>query len=67
MLDTNGKGHRALAGILFDIGIDILIGDNAQNALTKAGIELCGGVSDECDVAVNAFLADNINFNLNVR
>ncbi len=71
VLDTNGKGHGALAGFLFDNGIDVLIcggiGGGAQNALAKAGIKLYGGVSGECDAAVNALLADNLNFNPEVK
>lgn len=71
VLDTDGRGHGALAGFLFDIGIDVLIcggiGGGAQNALAKTGIKTYGGVSGECDAAVNAFLVDDLNFDPDVK
>ena len=48
VVDTNGQGHGALAGLLKIIGADILIcggiGGGAQMALAEAGIKLYGGV-----------------------
>ena len=71
VIDTNGQGHGALAGLLTVIGADILIcggiGGGAQMALAEAGIKLYGGVSGSCDDAVNALLANNLNFNTEVR
>ena len=71
VIDTNGQGHGALAGLLKIIRADILIcggiGGGAQKALADAGIKLYGGVSGSCDVAVEAFLANNLGYNPNVK
>ena len=71
VIDTNGQGHGALAGFLKVIGADILIcggiGGGAQMALAEAGIKLYGGVSGSCDTAVEAFLANNLGYNPNVK
>ena len=71
VIDTNGQGHGALAGFLKVIGADILIcggiGGGAQMALREAGIKLYGGVSGSCDMAVEAFLANNLGYNPNVK
>ena len=64
VIDTNGQGHGALAGLLKTLGADVLIcggiGGGAQMALADAGIKLYGGVSGSCDAAVEAFLAHNL-------
>ena len=71
IVDTEGQGHGALAGLLTVIGADILIcggiGGGAQMALAEAGIKLYGGVSGACDEAVNALLANKLNFNPEVK
>ncbi len=71
VIDTNGSGHGALAGILSAIRTDVLIcggiGGGAQAALRNAGIKLYGGVSGEADAAVAALLAGNLDFNPNVK
>lgn len=71
VVDTNGSGHGALAGFLEDHQVDTLIcggiGGGAQNALAQAGIRLFGGVSGNADDAVNALLADSLNYNPDVR
>ena len=71
VIDTNGQGHGALAGLLKTLGADVLIcggiGGGAQMALADAGIKLYGGVSGSCDDAVNALLANKLNFNPEVR
>ena len=71
VIDTNGQGHGALAGFLKVIGADILIcggiGGGAQTALAEAGIKLYGGVSGSCDAAVEAFLANDLGYNPNVK
>ena len=71
VIDTNGSGHGALAGLLAEQKVDTLIcggiGGGAQMALAGAGIKLFGGVSGSCDEAVNAFLANKLNFNLEVK
>ena len=71
VVDTNGQGHGALAGLLKIIGADILIcggiGVGAQTALANAGIKLYGGVSGSCDAAVEALLMNSLGYNPNVR
>ena len=66
VIDTNGSGHGALAGMLSDLGIEVLIcggiGGGAQMALAQAGIELYGGVSGDADDAVVAFVSGNLNY-----
>lgn len=69
--DTNGSGHGALAGMLGELGVSVLIcggiGAGAQNALAQAGITLYGGVSGEADAAVVALLDGKLIFNPNVK
>ena len=71
VVDTNGSGHGALAGVLADLGVDVLIcggiGGGAQVALAEAGIKLFGGVSGDADKAVEAYLAGNLAYNPNVQ
>ena len=59
VVDTNGSGHGALAGVLNALNADVLIcggiGGGAQTALAAAGIKLFGGVSGDADEAVEAF------------
>ena len=66
VIDTNGSGHGALAGMLSDMGVDVLIcggiGGGAQMALAQAGIKLYGGVQGNADDAVIAFVADKLNY-----
>ena len=60
VVGSDGKGHGALAGLLNDKGIDVLIcggiGGGAQAALSERGIELCAGASGDADEAVAAYL-----------
>ena len=60
VVDTNGQGHGALAGLLAEQGISVLIcggiGGGAQSALAEAGIELCSGAQGDVDAAVDAYL-----------
>lgn len=71
VVDTNGSGHGALAGLLANIGAEVLIcggiGAGAQNALKEAGVKLYGGVSGNADDAVRAFINGNLDFNPNVK
>ena len=71
VIDTNGQGHGALAGLLKTLGADVLIcggiGGGAQMALADAGIKLYGGVRGDCDAAVEAYLANNLGYNPNVK
>lgn len=60
VIGSNGAGHGALAGMLSENTIDVLIcggiGGGAQAALAEAGIELCAGASGDVDAAVEAYL-----------
>lgn len=71
IIDTNGSGHGALAGLLLSLGVNALIcggiGAGAKMALAEAGIKLYGGVSGSADEAVNALLADNLTFDSDVQ
>ena len=71
VVDTNGSGHGALAGVLVDFGVNVLIcggiGGGAKNALGSVGIEIYGGVSGDADAAVAAFLSDSLNYDPNAR
>ncbi len=66
IVDTNGTGHGALAGVLAAMNTDVLIcggiGGGAQMALSEAGIKLYGGVSGNADKAVAEFIAGKLNF-----
>ena len=71
VVDTNGSGHGALAGVLTALKADVLIcggiGGGAQMALAAAGIQLFGGVSGSADAAVEALIGGNLAYNPNVR
>ena len=71
VVDTNGNGHGALAGMLSAWKVDTLIcggiGAGAQNALAEAGIRLYGGVSGSADEAVEALLAGKLEFDPDVH
>lgn len=71
IVDTNGSGHGALAGVLNALNADTLIcggiGGGARMALDAAGIKLYGGVSGDADQAVEALLAGNLEFNPDVQ
>lgn len=60
VIGSNGIGHGALAGLLADQSVDVLIcggiGGGAQSALEEAGVELCAGASGDADQAVDAYL-----------
>ena len=61
VVSSNGSGHGALAGMLSELGVNVLIcggiGMGAQLALDDAGIELYAGCSGEADLAVAKLLA----------
>ncbi len=60
VIGSNGVGHGALAGLLSDQSVDVLIcggiGGGAQAALAEAGVELCSGAEGDADQAVEAYL-----------
>lgn len=71
VVDTNGSGHGALAGVLGALNVDALIcggiGGGAQMALAETGIRLYGGVSGNADEAVQALVEGRLEFNPNVH
>ncbi len=71
VVDTNGSGHGALAGVLNALKVDALIcggiGGGAQAALAAVGIKLYGGVSGEADRAVENLLMDKLEFNPDIQ
>ena len=60
VIGSNGVGHGALAGLLSEQPVDVLIcggiGGGAQAALAEAGVELCSGAEGDADQAVEAYL-----------
>ena len=66
VINTNGSGHGALAGLLASLNVDVLIcggiGGGAQMALAQAGIRLFGGVKGSADAAVEALLSDTLHY-----
>ena len=66
IVDTNGSGHGALAGLLSALNVDVLIcggiGGGAQMALAQAGIKLFGGVQGNADKAVESFLKNALEY-----
>ncbi len=71
VIDTNGSGHSALAGMLSAMHVDALIcggiGGGAQNALRNAGIKLYGGVSGSADEAAAAFVTNTLAYDPNAK
>ena len=67
VIGSNGTGHGALAGLLSEQGVDVLIcggiGGGARTALAEAGIELYPGVSGSADAAVNSLLNGTLLYN----
>ena len=60
VIGSDGIGHGALAGLLANHDIQVLIcgglGGGALNALRSAGIEVCAGASGDADTAVRMYL-----------
>ena len=65
IIGSNGSGHGALAKLLDEQGIDVLIcggiGGGAQAALEERGIELCAGAEGDTDEAVAAYLRGELH------
>ena len=60
IIDSNGAGHGALAGLLAENTIDVLIcggiGGGAMAALEEIGIEVVAGTDGDTDAVVEAYL-----------
>ena len=71
VVSTGESGHGALAGLLAEANVEVLIcggiGMGAQNALAQAGIQLFGGASGPADGAVEALLAGNLIYTPDVQ
>ena len=67
ILDCGETGHGALAGLLTEGGVDLLIcggiGGGAQMALAEAGVKLIGGAAGNVDDVVAAFLKGELSVN----
>ncbi len=67
VIDTNGSGHSALAGLLSALGVNALIcggiGGGAQMALAGAGISVYGGVTGNADKAAEDFVSGKLIYN----
>lgn len=61
VVDSNGVGHGALAGLLAGAGVDVLVcggvGGGALGALSNAGIRVYAGASGDTDAVVEALLS----------
>lgn len=64
VVSTNGQGHGALVGFLFQHGVNVVlcggIGAGAQVALAQADIQLFGGVSGNADSVVADYLVGRL-------
>lgn len=71
VIGTEGAGHSSLAGFLKNKGVEILIcggmGGGAKMALTAQGIEFYPGVSGNADMAVEAFLRKELQYDANTE
>lgn len=60
VISSNGTGHGALAGLLADQSVEVLIcggiGGGAQAALAEAGVTLVAGAQGNTDEIVEAYL-----------
>ena len=64
VIGNDGAGHHALADLLKEKGVDVLIcgglGEGAKEALDRAGIQVVSGAEGQADEAVAAFLQGNL-------
>lgn len=64
LMGTNGTGHEALADLLKENDVNVLIcggcGQGAQDALTAAGIEVFSGAEGLADDAVDTYLKGDL-------
>ena len=71
IVSTNGSGHGALAGLLKNLGAEVLIcggiGGGAKSALAQNGILIYGGVAGDTDQAVKDYLAGTLIFQPDIQ
>ena len=69
MLPAGESGHGALAGLLQQAGVDVLIcggiGGGAISALQQADIKVVGGADGPVDEAANAYAAGKLHTRIN--
>jgi len=60
ILDADGSGHSALAGLLAENGVDVLIcggiGAGAREALSASGIQIISGASGAIEAVVSDYI-----------
>ena len=66
VIDNQGLGHGALAGLLASYHVDVLLaggmGMGARNALASYGINVFPGVNGNADEAVEAYLKGTLSY-----
>ena len=71
VINSNGIGHGALAGVLANHQVDILIcggiGAGAKFALAEVNIQVYPGAMGDVDKQVEAFIQGNLNFDPNIE
>lgn len=71
VVNSNGVGHGALALLLKEYNVNVLIcggiGGGAQRALSDVNIEVYGGVSGNANQVVEAFINGKLDFNPHVE
>ena len=71
LYDASHSGHEALAFLLGDEGVEVLIcggiGGGAKQALQMAGLELVAGVKGNIDDVIEGYLAGHIQHDPNVH
>ena len=67
ILDAGGSGHSALAALLDENHVDVLIcggiGQGAKDALQAHGVKLVAGANGNVDAVVKAYLSGNLVIN----
>ena len=71
IIECGDCGHSALAGFLKDLSVNVLIcggiGQGAQDALSRLGIQIYGGVDGNADDAVERLLQGSLEYKQNVK
>ena len=71
VVSTNGDGHGALAEMLKNLNVSVLIcggiGGGAKAALAENGIQIFGGVTGEADKATENYLLEALSYNPDVQ
>lgn len=67
ILESNGAGHGALAGLLAENSVDVLIcggiGGGAINALDSMNIKVVAGANGNCDENISKFINNELDLN----